>query len=77
MPAEKRAAANFFNIPEQPMFLLVGQAGPSLGSAAGKHFASVACRHTLTETVFLFAMQLLGLICSKHEKPSFRANPAL
>ena len=39
----------------------------SLSSAAGKHLAAVCGRHSLSETMLLLSVELLGLISSQHE----------
>lgn len=51
---------------------LVRQALSALCSAARQHLTAVSVRHSLSETVLLFSVELLGLISSQHVKPSFR-----
>lgn len=46
----------------RPFTQSIGQAGAASGAAAGKNLAAVCGLHALTETVFLGALQLLGLI---------------
>ena len=38
----------------------------SLRSATGEYLAAVGCRHSLAEAVLLLALELLGLVGTKH-----------
>ena len=51
---------------EQTSKKSVGQASSSLRSAAGQNLASVSVRHSLSEAVLLFSVQLLRLVRSQH-----------
>ena len=44
----------------------VGQASSTLRSAAGQNLASVSVRHSLSEAMLLFSVQLLRLVRSQH-----------
>ena len=50
---------------------LVGELSSSLGASSLKNFSTVSGCHSLSETVFLFSLSLLGLICSLHFGTSF------
>lgn len=45
---------------------LIAQTLSAFCTAAGKHFAAIAVRHSFAETVLLFAMEFLRLISSQH-----------
>ena len=52
-------------------FVSIGQRLSAFCTAFGKHFAAVAGRHPVAETVFAFSVNFLRLIRSKHNPPPF------
>ena len=45
---------------------LIGELRSSLGASSLKNLSSVSGCHSLSETVFLFSLTLLGLVSSEH-----------
>ena len=46
---------------------LIGKTSSTLGASSFKNFSTVSCSHSLSETVFLFSLSLLGLLGSLHD----------
>ena len=46
---------------------LVGQLFSAFCSSAGQNFAAISSRHSFSETVLFFSLQLLRLVCSPHD----------
>ena len=44
----------------------MGQSSSASGSSSGKYFAAVGGLHSLAEAVLLLALELLGLVGTKH-----------
>ena len=53
---------------------LVGEACSALRPAARQNLAAVSIGHSFPETMLLLSVELLGLVSSQHEKPSFRVQ---
>ena len=45
---------------------LIGELSSTLGASSLKNFSAVSGCHSFSETVFLFSLSLLRLICSLH-----------
>lgn len=52
-------------------FVSIGQHLSAFCTASGKHFAAVAGRHPVAETVFAFSVNFFRLIRSEHNPPPF------
>lgn len=50
----------------------VGESCSTLGASSFKNFSAVRGCHSFSETVFLFSLSLLGLVCSFHRSTSFK-----
>ena len=51
---------------------LIGELSSTLGASSLKNFSTVSGCHSLSETVFLVSLSLLGLIGSLHDKHLLR-----
>ena len=50
---------------------LVGKTSSSFGASSLKNLSAVSGSHSFSETVFLFSLSLLRLVCSFHDSTSF------
>ena len=55
----------------------IAQTRSAFRSSASQNLTAVGCCHSLTETMFHFAMPLLGLVGTKHETSSFHIGVLL
>lgn len=44
----------------------IGQSFSAFGASSLQHLSAVGCCHSLSESVFFFALSFFRLICSKH-----------